>query len=330
MTRQDLYQANVDNQIWMAYTLRAVSNPNILRYGRLNERNIIRCHIDDRYPGTVLYDIPTYLNLNEYVHKKVKKNQVLAIIRRLISVAEDITDSGFSWANIIWDWNLIFVNPTDDDNLLFMLVPETIPDPPEGEIETLIRTVLSNARYELSENCHYVAHLLTSLNESMNTRDMLQSMGSTVSSLSASFPKRMPRGRNMGAAQGDGQQPQPASWDDLYKKSTSNPLVGNMAPSMPRPCLRRLENGEVIPLSKNVFYIGKDPSRVDYVISGIAAVSRRHASIFQDRGAVYIQDEDSTNGTFLDGTELAPYDRQLLVKGAIINIAGVELQFDYE
>jgi len=323
MTRIEIYRASVDDRVWMAYSLRAVSNPNILRYGHLNERSIVRCHIDNRYPGTVLYDIPTYLNLNEYVHKKVKKAQVLSIVRRLIAVAEDITDSGYSWANIVWDWNFIFVNPTDDDNLMFLLVPETIPDPAEGELEELIRTVLSNARYELSENCHYVAHLLTALNESMNTRDMLQSLGETVRSLSASYPKRTKPAKQEHAPA------QASSWDDLYKKNTNtqNPLVGMPRQEVSRASLRRLDTGETIPISKDVFYLGKDPSRVDYVIQGVSAVSRRHASISQDRGAFYIQDEDSTNGTFVDNVELMPFDKQLLVRGAIINIAGVELQF---
>ena len=70
--------------------------------------------------------------------------------------------------------------------------------------------------------------------------------------------------------------------------------------------LVRKSDGEVIPINRSIFRIGKDPSFADLCISENKTVSRKHAEINIKNGTVYIKDLQSTNGTFIDGYKILP------------------------
>ncbi len=61
-------------------------------------------------------------------------------------------------------------------------------------------------------------------------------------------------------------------------------------------------------------------------------ISRLHCTILEEDGAFFLRDEQSANGTYLNGVRLAPMDRNPLKDGDLIQLAdpehnGVRLQF---
>lgn len=81
-------------------------------------------------------------------------------------------------------------------------------------------------------------------------------------------------------------------------------------------CLRRLISAEGdmdCVLSQKDFIIGKKKGEVDLVLSD-ASVSRIHARIVYD-GEYYLEDMNSTNGTFKNGLRLLPYEKRILQSG---------------
>lgn len=73
--------------------------------------------------------------------------------------------------------------------------------------------------------------------------------------------------------------------------------------------------------------IGKKKGEVDVVIDD-ASVSRMHARITKERDVYYIEDLNSTNGTYKNGLQLQPYERRLLTEGDEIRVGRVLLRFD--
>ncbi len=71
--------------------------------------------------------------------------------------------------------------------------------------------------------------------------------------------------------------------------------------------LIRKKSGEVIPLNKGAFVIGKLPICCDYVVSDNPSLSRVHAVIHyhEEDGKYYIADCNSTNHIYLDGRRMA-------------------------
>lgn len=67
----------------------------------------------------------------------------------------------------------------------------------------------------------------------------------------------------------------------------------------------------VIKLEKFPFIVGKRKEDVDYALADYAS-SRVHARFVQEEGDIYIEDLNSTNGTFKNGLRLLPYEKKKL------------------
>ena len=91
--------------------------------------------------------------------------------------------------------------------------------------------------------------------------------------------------------------------------------------------LIRRKNGENIIINKDCFSIGKDSLNIDFRIADNSAVSRRHATIRKSGKQVVIEDNNSTNGTFVRGERLIKGQTKTLINGDVIKIADEE--FDY-
>lgn len=91
--------------------------------------------------------------------------------------------------------------------------------------------------------------------------------------------------------------------------------------------LIRKKNGENIVVNKDNFSIGKDTQNIDFRIADNSAISRRHATIKKINGEVVLEDNGSTNGTFVNGIRLAKNQIKGIKNGDVIKFANEE--FDY-
>lgn len=64
-------------------------------------------------------------------------------------------------------------------------------------------------------------------------------------------------------------------------------------------------------LDQETISIGKQKDKVDFVLND-ESVSRLHARIYIEEGIVYLEDLNSTNGTFKNGLRLQPYEKRRL------------------
>lgn len=80
----------------------------------------------------------------------------------------------------------------------------------------------------------------------------------------------------------------------------------------------------VIQLERDVYTIGKKKNEVDLVLEDFA-VSRMHARISKEQEEIYLEDLNSTNGTFKNGVRMQPYEKTKLEVGDDIKIGKTEL-----
>ena len=78
--------------------------------------------------------------------------------------------------------------------------------------------------------------------------------------------------------------------------------------------LYKPDGEKVMTLEKFPFVIGKKKENVDLVINDYSA-SRVHARITHEEGGYFIEDLNSTNGTFKNGLRLQPYEKRKLESG---------------
>lgn len=79
-------------------------------------------------------------------------------------------------------------------------------------------------------------------------------------------------------------------------------------------------------LNKEIFSIGKKKEEVDLVLEDLS-VSRMHARIVKQGTEVYLEDLNSTNGTFKNGLRLEPYERRKLEAEDEIKCGNVTIIF---
>lgn len=84
--------------------------------------------------------------------------------------------------------------------------------------------------------------------------------------------------------------------------------------------LENLSGGEDIILSDFPLHIGSSAEDSDFVVNNVT-VSRRHAVITMECGGYYIEDMDSTNGTFVNGSRLSPNEPIRIKEGDKIFLA---------
>ncbi len=91
--------------------------------------------------------------------------------------------------------------------------------------------------------------------------------------------------------------------------------------------LIRKKTGDNIILCKPETTIGKDSLHVDYCIRDNSAISRVHSAFIVNAQGVYVEDRNSTNGTFVNGVKLNIGEAKILNKGDIIRLANEEFEY---
>lgn len=94
-------------------------------------------------------------------------------------------------------------------------------------------------------------------------------------------------------------------------------------------CCRGLyrEDGELaVKIDKLPFVIGKRKEETDYVLND-RSVSRIHARILEEEGCIYLEDLNSTNGTFKNGLRMKPYEKRRLESDDELRFGKVEYIF---
>ncbi len=130
---------------------------------------------------------------------------------------------------------------------------------------------------------------------------------------------------------GWGQDPstqQPAVWGQ-QSPSTQRTQPEQATASNPARFILRSEKGDVLreyPLEKPEISIGRAPNS-DILLSKDNLTSRRHATIRYENGNYVLHDEQSANGTFVNGQQLEEKASRVLQDGDHVGIGEHELTF---
>lgn len=98
-------------------------------------------------------------------------------------------------------------------------------------------------------------------------------------------------------------------------------------PQITYPYLIRKNSFDRTDINKPVFRIGKERSYVDCFVANNNAVSRIHADIITKNNSFFVKDENSTNGTYVNGNRLSPNEEVQVFDGDIITFANEEFEF---
>ena len=96
------------------------------------------------------------------------------------------------------------------------------------------------------------------------------------------------------------------------------------------PYLYQVKNGRNIYLDKKTNRIGKNREVVDICIDGNPAISRCHAIFYRVDDACYIEDLNSTNGTFVDDQQITSNCKTMVRVGSRVKLGDEEFELRYD
>lgn len=85
---------------------------------------------------------------------------------------------------------------------------------------------------------------------------------------------------------------------------------------------------QIITVTKDEYFIGKHPDKVDGVISFNRMISRQHCKIIYHEGAYYIIDLNSSNHTYVNKKQLAPHSPCKLENGYVVRLADSDFRVE--
>ena len=91
--------------------------------------------------------------------------------------------------------------------------------------------------------------------------------------------------------------------------------------------LVRKKTGKSVSINNDSFKIGRQQNSVDYCINDNSAIGRVHAVIIYRNGALYIKDNNSTNGTFVNDVRVKPNAEAPIAAGDKIMLGDEEFTF---
>lgn len=91
-------------------------------------------------------------------------------------------------------------------------------------------------------------------------------------------------------------------------------------------CLLNRDGKIAAEITKTPFVIGKRTGEVDLALED-SSVSRLHARILKEDEEVYLEDLNSTNGTFKNGLRMQPYEKRVLESGDEIRLGKIMLLY---
>ena len=114
----------------------------------------------------------------------------------------------------------------------------------------------------------------------------------------------------------------------LWRRARSRRIEPSRDCVLASPRVNLPLSGKSLPLAAGGVVLGRNPREAQAVIND-NDVSRRHAKVFWDEGAFWIEDMESLNGTRVNGEPLEAGVRRQLRSGDVVDVAEVvEFRFD--
>ena len=97
--------------------------------------------------------------------------------------------------------------------------------------------------------------------------------------------------------------------------------------SVKKPCLIRKSTREQFVLTKEMTRVGRSRENVDIYITDNTSIGRVHAVLYLRNGRVYVEDQNSKNGTFLNGHRVSGQEE--LIPGARLSMSNEEFEIAF-
>ena len=293
----------------------------------ISNKGFIKC-VKTLYNGKpkLIYDTSKLTNLQILI-KNIDIKKFFLIINNLLDVCEEVISNGFlKYENINNSNSRIYIDVKNGYKVNLVYVPINIDNETMSleNFENIIKQLIYNF---VNENANLKNNMTMDLCQrlflnSVHIQDikiMIQQYENNQINTGLSYKKsnnldkRVTDNYNMDNNNINEKQ-QHKGLFRLFHKDMNEMIILKS---------KSLISRQSIIINKKEFIIGKNDVEVDGVINQ-KMVSRKHCTITYSRNSFYVTDLKSLNGTFLNGIQLKPGEKEKIKIGDILRIADIE------
>lgn len=288
-------------------------------------------HVTKTKKDSVIYTCPANINLTDRLKKAISKYDFFFMIEQIVIMVEDVYNNGLNVNSVRFNMDDVYINEMTKE-MYFIYFP-IVGGQESADIVGFIENIIYTMTPVINEDTNYISRFMYYVRSFHGFNgNAIEKYISREERAVVNVLKNKAVTMQQTMQQQIMQQVMQGSMDGTTVLSDDSISIQQMQQMQPVnyhfASLTRQVTGEKIELGKPSFVLGKNPEKSDYAVAGNTNISRVHAVITTRNGRYYVMDQNSTNGTFINGRIIKAGQETEILPGDCLMLANEEFIFN--
>ena len=299
-------------------------------------------HVTKTKKDSVIYTCPANINLTDRLKKAISKYDFFFMIEQIVIMVEDVYNNGLNVHSVRFNMDDVYINEMTKE-MYFIYFP-IVGGQESADIVGFIENIIYTMTPVINEDTNYISRFMYYVRSfhgfngnaiekyiSREERAVVNVLKNKAVTMQQQIMQQQTM-QQQTMQQQIMQQVMQGSMDGTTVLSDDGISVQQIQQMQPVnyhfASLTRQVTGEKIELGKPSFVLGKNPEKSDYAVADNTNISRVHAVITMRNGRYYVMDQNSTNGTFINGRIIKAGQETEILPGDCLMLANEEFIFN--
>ena len=288
-------------------------------------------HVTKTKKDSVIYTCPANINLTDRLKKAISKYDFFFMIEQIVIMVEDVYNNGLNVNSVRFNMDDVYINEMTKE-MYFIYFP-IVGGQESADIVGFIENIIYTMTPVINEDTNYICRFMYYVRSFHGFNgNAIEKYISREERAVVNVLKNKAVTMQQTMQQQIMQQVMQGSMDGTTVLSDDGISVQQIQQMQPVnyhfASLTRQVTGEKIELGKPSFVLGKNPEKSDYAVADNTNISRVHAVITTRNGRYYVMDQNSTNGTFINGRIIKAGQETEILPGDCLMLANEEFIFN--
>ena len=288
-------------------------------------------HVTKTKKDSVIYTCPANINLTDRLKKAISKYDFFFMIEQIVIMVEDVYNNGLNVNSVRFNMDDVYINEMTKE-MYFIYFP-IVGGQESADIVGFIENIIYTMTPVINEDTNYISRFMYYVRSFHGFNgNAIEKYISREERAVVNVLKNKAVTMQQTMQQQIMQQVMQGSMDGTTVLSDDGISVQQIQQMQPVnyhfASLTRQVTGEKIELGKPSFVLGKNLEKSDYAVADNTNISRVHAVITTRNGRYYVMDQNSTNGTFINGRIIKAGQETEILPGDCLMLANEEFIFN--
>ena len=285
-------------------------------------------HVTKTKKDSVIYTCPANINLTDRLKKAISKYDFFFMIEQIVIMVEDVYNNGLNVNSVRFNMDDVYINEMTKE-MYFIYFP-IVGGQESADIVGFIENIIYTMTPVINEDTNYISRFMYYVRsfhgfngnaiEKYISREE-RAVVNVLKNKAVTMQQQIMQQQTMQGSM-DGTTVLSDDGISVQQIQQMQPVNYHFA------SLTRQVTGEKIELGKPSFMLGKNPEKSDYAVADNTNISRVHAVITMRNGRYYVMDQNSTNGTFINGRIIKAGQETEILPGDCLMLANEEFIFN--